>query len=95
MTIKQRVKAGAKFLDKREPGWEKKVNLKKLQMYNCFSCVLGQTDSDYDSHKKGLRISEDQAVRLGFQIAGNKYSLSKFNFLTEAWKDLIRKRRKK
>lgn len=45
--MKERVKAGAKFLDKKIPGWYNKIDLETLQMYDCMTCILGQLYYDY------------------------------------------------
>jgi hypothetical protein len=47
--IQARVKRGAKWLDKHEPGWEKKVNPKLLNMSAGTACILGQVYGDHDN----------------------------------------------
>lgn len=44
--IQARVKRGAKWLDKREPGWERKVSPETLDMSLGSSCLLGQVYDD-------------------------------------------------
>lgn len=42
LTIEQRVAAGAAWLDRTRPGWVDEVDLDRLEMTECKSCVLGQ-----------------------------------------------------
>ena len=90
MTIKQRVRAGIKFLDKiytRET-WRPKVELRKLDLRYPNDCMLGQTDSDFASHATKLGLSLSQLYRLGFVV---KRSVEDYPKLTAAWKEELRK----
>jgi hypothetical protein len=39
---RDRVHAGAKLLDKEQPGWESKISEEQLEMESPFQCILGQ-----------------------------------------------------
>jgi len=41
--IRDEVKKGAALLDKHMPGWELKIDIPKLDMHDCFQCILGQS----------------------------------------------------
>lgn len=61
-----RVRRGAKLLDKARPGWEKDINLQKLQLSNTAQCMLGQLYGDY-TEGKGLLASALEAVRATYK----------------------------
>ena len=92
ISIKRRVKAGAKFLDaKYGRAWRKKVRLKKLNMGDRFSCVLGQTDSEYGKHCEKLGITDSTAKKLGFEIDTGLLDYdTAYHRLTAAWKEYLR-----
>lgn len=41
-TVKERVARGAALLDRIVPGWEKRIDLEKLDLASCEFCVCGQ-----------------------------------------------------
>ena len=41
------VRKGIKFLNEREPGWRKRIDLNTLNLANCAQCVLGQLYGEY------------------------------------------------
>ena len=92
------VERGAALLDERKPGWDRKVDLEKLDLYSPCNCVLGQVYGDRLSHydgygyNRGLRLLElhYQGSKLhGFTAMPNGYHGN----LTAAWRRLIEKRR--
>lgn len=57
--IEARVRRGAKWLDKNEPGWETKINPSLLEMQSGQDCVLGQVffdRTDPDAWDNGFDI---------------------------------------
>ncbi|HEU5032738.1 MAG TPA: hypothetical protein VFV01_48000 [Spirillospora sp.] len=40
--IRERVAAGAAWLDEKQPGWEARVNTERLNMESTCDCILGQ-----------------------------------------------------
>lgn len=93
-TITERVKAGAVFLDKTYgKKWRRKVKLSVLDMGNANSCILGQTDTDFYSHRILLGLTTEEIKALGFETYTTGHSLpTSYKRLTEAWKQLLRKR---
>ncbi len=58
---RKNVRRGIKLLNKKRPGWLKKVKVSKLQLESCELCILGQvyaqdTLSYEDGFSAGLRI---------------------------------------
>lgn len=53
------VKRGAKLLDKFEPTWAKKVNLKKFNIADTNMCVLGQVHQEF---ARGLQDLATKAI---------------------------------
>lgn len=43
----KQVNKGAALLDKFHPGWYREINVSKLEMSSCTSCVLGQLFKDF------------------------------------------------
>lgn len=46
LTRPQRVAKGAAWLDKEVPGWERKIDLSKLNLSDCTDCICGQAMAD-------------------------------------------------
>ena len=46
-TVRERVEAGAAWLDRRDPGWEGRIKLGHLSLESSCNCVLGQLAMDY------------------------------------------------
>ena len=92
ISIKRRVKAGAKFLDaKYGRAWRKKVRLRKLDMSEPRECILGQTDSDYGEHCEKLGITRSKAQKLGFEAGRGLWDYDiAYRRLTAAWKEYLR-----
>lgn len=50
------VKRGAKLLDKFEPKWAKKINLRKFNIADTNMCVLGQVHREFTSGLQDLAV---------------------------------------
>lgn len=92
-SLKQRVASGAKFLDKKVPGWEKKVKRTKLVMCCNEMCVLGQLAGDQMDALKygdslGLDMCNDDYEKYGFE--GDDYAEDKSH--EELWQNEIKAR---
>ena len=89
------VRAGALFLDKKQPGWENEINVDRLDMGSLENCVLGQLYGDARKGLKQVGITPfAKCGRLGFQISPrNVLRLltlrSPYSPLTKAWKKEI------
>lgn len=100
------VKRGIYWLDEHHPGWATKIDLFRLTMSSCASCVIGQAVGDY-SKTTGDAVSSYPnspeaaiwAVEHGFEsptvshyrLAGGK---AKYNFidLEILWTNEVRER---
>ncbi len=86
--IAERVARGAALLDEKIPGWDKRIDLKTLNLGSCTECIVGQTrfyEVGYDSAYGFDIIFEDE--RRG-PAAPHLY-----DDLTAAWRELIESRR--
>lgn len=45
--LDSRVSAGAKLLDRVEPGWHRRIALDRLAMESCDQCILGQLHGQF------------------------------------------------
>lgn len=90
--VAERVLAGLDFLDRAVPGWDKKINLYKLDLSSCIRCVLGQLFGSYGDGEDALELTSWDCVRLGFDRHCGEPAVV-HNELTSAWLDAIRVRR--
>lgn len=68
MSYEERVKRGAALLDKKYPGWADRIELDRLDLGSCTTCVLGQLyqdqtidqyvddDDEPDNYGAGVRV---------------------------------------
>jgi len=80
---RDRVKRGAALLDRERPGWEKKMDISKFDIWHSDRCILGQVfmnGSSMPGYRKGLEElslldgpenedREERAARYGFTIS--------------------------
>lgn len=90
--VVQRAREGAKFLDKVEPGWYRKVNPLKLDMRSCVDCVLGQLYGEFILGMETLMRRGLGYHFLWFGFATDELKHATFSGLTIAWSDEIHKR---
>jgi len=101
--ITERVKRGAALLDEKDPGWWGGIDLGKLDLRSKCDCVLGQLGAQrfgttlhpyIDGLSEIARLSPLRAPDYGFDtgIDPDNYE-QEFAHLTEAWRDLITRRR--
>lgn len=81
------VKQGIAILDRRKPGWRKKINKEILNMRFTDTCVLAQLYGSYDEGCRQLFGGINPAVLVahGFAMA----DISHNENLTVAWKSLV------
>ncbi|SRR5258708_1979855 len=91
-SIKNRVKAGAAFLSVIRPGWVKDIDLKKLDLSNANTCMIGELYGEYSPgiEKIGLDEYGDVPEQMGFYAQSTR----EYKVLTKAWKNFINKVRK-
>ena len=90
--VSRRAARGARFLDRREPGWADHIRLDALDIRDSRACVLGQL---YGSYGVGARCY-DRAFRGRVLHWPARYGFAAVFFnaaLTRAWKREILKRR--
>ncbi len=88
-TITERVRRGAALLDEKRPGWWRDIDLGRLDIDSCSTCILGQIGGGkygaYTSAMSELGLGDYEDVEYGFD---GDYP----GALTEAWRDLIGQR---
>lgn len=97
MTIEQRVRNGATFLDANVVGWEDKINVDDLNVGSCMRCILGQLFAGFRSGAIALDLRDDEAAALGFQVTEYEKDNdihTPFRELTTAWRELLLERRR-
>ena len=83
------VARGVALLDERLPGWDEEIDVDNLKLSDSCGCVLGQLFGHYDKGRRVLGLSDDDAKHLGFY----KYGATRWERLSGAWCDVIRRRR--
>jgi hypothetical protein len=96
------VARGAALLDKKYPGWDRRIDMNALDMSNECACVLGQLEGPYwsaiermwpDGAWRGRAASH--GFNLAYDINDSIDSLpSQFDLLQLAWTELITARRR-
>jgi hypothetical protein len=99
-TIAARVTAGAEFLDRVEPGWDRRIDLDVLDLGACDACVIGQL--------AGVEAERGVAALVGHDVNGERWPTAlgfhidvaspddddwDWALLTDAWKRAITARR--
>jgi hypothetical protein len=91
----ERVRRGAELLDRWQPGWERKISIDRLAMYDCDRCIVAQIYGDFYSgmgQMELLGMSKD-AEKYGFNLPGRMCSERVlWDALADAWRDEIRAR---
>ena len=88
-TIAERVAKGAAFLDEREPGWDERIDLDRLDIDSNCRCILGQLhDKSYATGRRALGL-RGHGVGLGFYPSASDSP----HALTAEWERVITARR--
>lgn len=87
--ITTNVKAGAAYLDVKDPGWDARIDTSKLNIASSDSCILGQLHGNFVRGLVKLELSEAEAREFGVlrDFGGPGYDR-----LTKDWVRLIDKR---
>jgi hypothetical protein len=95
--MKDKIQMGMSILDRINPDWHWRINLKTLALDCDEFCVLGQLYGSYDKARKKLKLSDDQSYELGFLPWLQKKHLNWLPFigrrLTKAWRKAILNKR--
>ncbi len=66
-SLRKRRDRGIKLLDKKRPGWKRKVKPALLELASGYSCILGQAyPGHFDEGIEKLNLSSDQIRAFGF-----------------------------
>lgn len=94
----ERAAKGATFLDSRNPGWYKDIEIGILDMHSVFDCVLGQVFGDFFIAVEDLGLLVLDTYDYGFDIPVREQGTTVPNSplwraLESSWKAEINKRR--
>ncbi len=86
--IRERVSRGVKLLNRVKPGWFRKVRPRKLNMADCWECILGQLFGEYTTGQSELFKWWDtvKSIKHGFSDHTQVYGPKD---LKEAWLEVI------
>jgi hypothetical protein len=88
-TFETRIERGMRLLDELEPGWRERVDLGRLDMSSCLTCILGQLYGDYTQGLSELGVWDAEAY--GFDTYGPDPTTSqRYQELTAAWQEALR-----
>lgn len=59
MSYEERVRRGAALLDEKYPGWADRIELDRLDLGSCTTCVLGQLYQDQDIEAYGWEDDDE------------------------------------
>lgn len=99
-SLADRVRRGAKLLDRQSPGWEFRITPGLIAMESCDMCILGQLFGHYVEGYERLRMSLPStflfsASAHGFTIPDEDQTEGcwvVFRELANAWREEIRSR---
>ena len=85
MSVSEKVRAGAAFLDEINPGWEKRIDLDRLNIAEPGDCILGQL---YGSYLQGVHTTQiKNPNQHGF------YALPGFSDdINQGWRNFVTRR---
>lgn len=93
MTATEVIENGMKILDEKNPGWESKIDLEKLDI-GSNRCILGQLYGDFCRGQFLLNMRELPS-RYGFAMPEKLLAEYNLSDLNQYWKDEIQERRSK
>ncbi len=92
--LESAVSRGAKLLDKKSPGWRKKIKISKLDLYSDINCICGQLSDGYAYkflEELGLSsFNEDDASKYGFMCPSNTDQEEFAKELNRLWKEKLK-----
>lgn len=103
-TFEARVARGAAWLDEVQPGWERRIDLSKLELRSACRCVLGQLYGTFSESAFFYRHGDytyewSESIPFGFILPLEKdtdgveyWSDAEYPRLDEAWISLIKER---
>jgi hypothetical protein len=99
MNVKKRVARGVALMDEVKPGWDRRINLARLDIGCANNCIVGQVFGHFNKgsveHHLGLRYRE--TPRYGFagrlRTFGEKKMFAEWEELTREWARVVMERR--
>lgn len=99
--IEKSVERGAAYLDRVNPGWDKRIDLDNFSIGTYERCVLGQLHGGYQKGMGVLGLGPREAWRCGFDLSPLARwpswrifaTRSGFDELNARWRELILARR--
>jgi hypothetical protein len=85
-----RVARGIELLDSHIPGWADRIDLSRLDIQSCVSCVLGQLGGW--AHTSDLLDIYGDQTRYGFESPFGDRGVGGYRVLNDLWADEIRRR---
>jgi len=108
MKMEDRIDQGIAYLNEKHPGWQKKIDLKLLDLEGCTKCILGQIFGDYwkaskevDYQRTGIGLQNaslfsDWASERGFSLTEEELDdVDDIDQENKKWKKLTRIWKKK
>jgi hypothetical protein len=99
-TIAERVAKGAALLDEKIPGWDKDIDLARLDLASPCRCILGQlhysedASEAFDDYWVGLgRLNMNAFTSMAFGFAAFSYRQGEYDALGAEWSRVILARR--
>ena len=91
MTTQERIDKGIAWLDEVRPGWEKEINVERLDMSEMNNCILGQLFSNIRMVEFFVGLNDFKFVDIkkhGFDtLSGESYEV-----LRDGWINVIQNR---
>lgn len=92
--LRKSVARGAAWLDVKHPGWFEKIDVGKLDLEYCTTCVLGQLYKNFNAIQAYLDATEPELKmnRNGFSLPSKAWSTKNWSALSECWREAIAQR---
>lgn len=91
-TLEESVQSGIGLLDQKRPGWWKGIDLGKLRMTLCTSCVLGQIYGGFEKALDSLGLDNGREHGFSGRLGSYPDDKDDYPILNSLWATEIRKR---
>lgn len=86
----QQIARGMVLQDKLDPGWRTSIDLERLDVGECDTCILGQRHGAYSDGLDALGITEHDGPDYGFDVEVGTGYPERCNQLTAEWRNALR-----
>ena len=86
--LSESVQRGIVLLDRKQPDWFTRIDTQRLDINECYDCILGQLFGSYTEGRKQLDLLDRYDASTGFIGDNESYGV----ILTEYWRAAIRER---